>query len=196
MGSPEPDRDCPVLVNYKGALQLQRCDVRGVIFPNFGGTDAIKNRLPCVSFTIVCLEQAIGATLTCNSCSDCSTKLQAAAAGDTVELTTDISSTSGNACVDFSSNYGILFDGGGHVVARGAAGYHGIYSESAAGAGNTDRNVEVRERLAGAFFYEIEGGNINGNRIAGNEDADIRGNLFIGMSHAVAVFGDSGDDID
>ncbi len=119
-------------------------------------------------FTIACLDHAGGATLTCNSCSDCSTKVSTAAAGDTVVLTADIASASGASCVDFGNSHDILFDGGGHVVSRGAAGFYGIYSGTAAGTGNIIRNVEVRGFSRGIYIVSGSGNTISNCRVIDN----------------------------
>lgn len=89
---------------------------------------------------------------------DCSTKLQVADVGDTVELVTDIVADRGSACIDFGTSRDIVFDGGGHTISRGTTGYHGIYSGSTAGTGNTIRNVEVRGFSRGIL---IANGNTN-----------------------------------
>lgn len=111
---------------------------------------------------------AEGTEYTCSSCLDCSSKLQVAASGDSVSLTTDIQSDSGNACIDFGTSSGVLFDGQGHGLSRGTSGHYGIYLGSATCTGNSVEQVEVSGFSRGIYLVYASGNTIRNSLVRGN----------------------------
>lgn len=118
--------------------------------------------------TLFCNQFTQAATFTCNSCSDCSSKLQAATSGDSVTLTTDLQTDSGSSCINFGSVAGVIFDGGNHVISHGSSGNYGIYLGSSSNTGNTLENIEVRGFSRGIYIVYGSGNTIANSRIIGN----------------------------
>ncbi|MCK5020805.1 MAG: right-handed parallel beta-helix repeat-containing protein, partial [Candidatus Peribacteraceae bacterium] len=72
----------------------------------------------------------------CQDCSDCSTKIQAASPGDIVYLNTSITGQSGS-CIEFSDADGVIFDCNGLVINGDNSGFdYGIDTSS-----NSDNNT-------------------------------------------------------
>ncbi len=69
-----------------------------------------------LAFAIILLVPGMVYAVNCNSCSDCTNKINAASSGTTVFLTTNISSNSGTACIYFSSVNGVSFNCQGHGI--------------------------------------------------------------------------------
>ena len=89
-----------------------------------------------------------GATVyNCNSCSDCSQKIQNAIPGDIVILTVDITNQDGT-CIEFNGTDGIIFDGNGHLISGDSdlSGY-GIHLSR-----NSDNNIIKNCETSG--FYD------------------------------------------
>lgn len=108
----------------------------------------------------LCLESASAATLSCNSCSTCTSQLAAASSGDTVELTADLTESLAT-CITFSATSGVIFDCQDHTLTGPYSGgipiyFFGIKMLSANN--NTLRNCTVQN------FYE----NINVEGSSGN----------------------------
>ena len=55
-------------------------------------------------FVMISFYKAESATLYCNSCADCTSKVQSASAGDIIMLAVDLSAESERACIDFNGD--------------------------------------------------------------------------------------------
>jgi parallel beta-helix repeat protein len=96
--------------------------------------------------------KAHGDTIECNSCSDCSAKIQSASPGDVIVLTQDITAASGIACIDFNGKGAVTFDGAGHSITNLEGVNYGIFSGYSGGSGNTFTNCEVNNFTYGLYL--------------------------------------------
>lgn len=103
-------------------------------------------------------------TYSCNSCSDCTTKIDSAAGGDVVQLTTDVASADGN-CVTFAGKTGVSFDCQGNTLEGNLTDY-GIYLNT--GSGNTVKNCVVTSYSHGIHLYNSDGNTIRNNTANSN----------------------------
>lgn len=110
------------------------------------------------------------AEYTCDSCSDCSSKIYAASSGDVVKLTTDVFASSAN-CINISYVSGVTFDCQDHIVDCSGSCPFGIYLINADY--NTVRNCSVQN-----FYYGIFADFSNHSRI---ENIIASGNSIAGM---------------
>ena len=95
---------------------------------------------------------ANGDVLECNSCQDCTDKIQSASPGDIIKLTTDITAESGLSCINFNGRNGVTFDGNGNVITDGESVYYGIYLNSGTCRNNTIKNCMVNGFMSGLYL--------------------------------------------
>jgi hypothetical protein len=98
---------------------------------------------------------AQAATTQCNSCSDCTNKIAAAAAGDTVQLTATIPNyvgPSGSACISFNGKDNIIFDCLGNTINGDHRGVNEGIMLSEANGGSV--NVTIRN----CIIYDFQNG--------------------------------------
>ena len=89
---------------------------------------------------------------TCDSCLDCSSKIQSAVSGNIIILTTDINDHDGT-CIDFrGSTGGITFDGDDHFIS-GDNDYSGYGIRFYINSNNTIRNCEISYFSRGIYVY-------------------------------------------
>ena len=120
----------------------------------------IWNILVC-SFTIFCLSGIVNASsTTCNSCADCSSKLNGSY--DLVLLNTSLSN-SGGTCITFNAN-SIVFDCQKNMIS-GKSDY-GIYLNGRSN--NTIRNCIITDFYRGIYLDNSDFNNLINNRIANN----------------------------
>lgn len=127
--------------------------------------------LASILTTFLPLAQSFAATYTCDSCSDCSSKISGATSGDRVELLNDISLNSGSSCVNFGSATNITFDGGSHTVKKGSSGSYGIYRSAATPSGNRIENTHITGFSRGIYIVNGSGTTIDNCTLTENSNA-------------------------
>ena len=120
------------------------------------------------------IERTFAATINCDGCSDCSSKIQNASPGDIVILTTNINNHD-DTCIDFGGSVnGITFDGNDHLIS-GDDDFtgHGIrlYTNSN---NNTIKNCEISRFNSGIYVFStfnntFQNINAHSNRSSGIE---------------------------
>ena len=114
---------------------------------------SMKRYLTAIIIVLAALTCAAGAdTFDCDSCTDCSQKIQSANAGDVVRLTVDITDCDGS-CIEFNGTDGVTFDSGDHVIDGGGDfdGY-GIYLSSYSN-NNILKNCEITGFRGGIYLF-------------------------------------------
>jgi N-acetylneuraminic acid mutarotase len=94
-------------------------------------------------FVMISFCHAESATLFCNSCADCTSKVQSASAGDIIMLSADISAVSETHCIDFNNKSAVILDCDSHAITDPADAFSGIFSGYSGGNSNTIRNCTV-----------------------------------------------------
>ena len=129
------------------------------------------------------IQNASATEYTCNSCSDCSTKIQAASSGDTIRLTASISYYN-DSCILFGGKDNVVFDCGGNTIngskCYGECGYYGVYLDNSDDGSN---NNTIRNCVLTGFDIGI---NIvySSNNTVTNVTAKLnRDGLYIGESN-------------
>ena len=119
----------------------------------------------------------------CVSCSDCNAKISAAAAGDIVYLTVNVTSPSAD-CIELDTKTGITFDCKGNKITGGDAyEIYGIFLKN--GSGNTVRNCKVSSFTHGIYVYYSDSNTITLNTANSNANGD--GLLIMYSSHNTAA---------
>ena len=97
--------------------------------------------------------------LECDSCSDCTSKIQSASAGDMVTLISDIAITDGH-CIDFGGKDGITLDCQNHdIIFESRDEWHGIYLYGAND--NTIKNCNVMNSIESLSITDYNAGIYN-----------------------------------
>jgi len=99
---------------------------------------------------------ADSATIPCDSCEDCSSKIQSASPGDVILLSGDITADAGTSCIDFNGKGSIVLDGDGHTITNEGEVNYGIFSGFNGGQENTIKNCTVIGFTQG--LYLVYGG--------------------------------------
>lgn len=122
---------------------------------------------------ILMVSTAGAATIDCNNCTDCSTKIQNASYGDTVRLVADITNCSGH-CIDFNGTNGITFDGANHIIS-GDAEYEGtgIYLSRYSNH-NTIENFNLSRFREGLYLYQSSYNTVRNITSGGNYGEGIK----------------------
>jgi hypothetical protein len=94
-------------------------------------------------FVLISFLNAECATLYCNSCADCTSKVQSASAGDIIILSADLNAVSENSCIDFNNNSDVTLDCDSHSITDTGDAYRGIFSGYNGGNFNTIKNCTV-----------------------------------------------------
>jgi PGF-pre-PGF domain-containing protein len=136
------------------------CDEEYLVYTGFFGD--IYDYLPLADSPFI----------TCNSCSDCSTKIQSASSGDIIKLTQDISDYSGT-CINFGSSIkNITFDCQGNTIdGDGTESSHGITIERSSETSNlTIQNCiitgfELGMRISGSANNTLRNNNMSNNLV-------------------------------
>jgi len=115
---------------------------------------------------------ASAAVIDCDNCTDCNSKIQSAAMGDTIRLTANITDHTGT-CINFAGKDGVAFDGGGYTIdgARNAGSY-GIYVPAHSD-NNTIRNCTITDFEDGIYLYTASHNIIENITACHNRDAGI-----------------------
>lgn len=118
------------------------------------------------------IQMASAATVYCDNCTDCSSKIHNASMGDTVVLTADITDCEGT-CIDFAGKDGITFDGGGHTIdgTREIQSY-GIWLP-AYSCTNVIKNVTITDFWDGIYLFTSSYNNIQNVTSYNNRDTGI-----------------------
>ena len=109
-----------------------------------------------LTFVMITFFKAECATLYCNSCADCSSKIQAASADDIIMLSADISAVSELQCIDFNGKSDVTLDCDSHAITDTGDASRGIFSGYSGGDFNTIRNCTVIGFDKG--IYQVYGG--------------------------------------
>jgi len=108
----------------------------------------------------------------CDSCSNCTSKVAAAAYGETVCLTQDTEMTSGQECIYYDEDHGVNFDCQGNTLLRTLGGTtYGIYiNQSGYGSDNlTISNCNISGFSSGIYGVYAEGDTFTDLSISNNE---------------------------
>ena len=103
-------------------------------------------------------------TITCNSCSDCSNKLNGKY--DTVILTNDIINVKGS-CITFGAN-NVVFDGNGYKIDGDDKGEFESGITMSSKSGNTIKNCDITDFESGITLYGSSKNKIYNNKISSN----------------------------
>jgi parallel beta-helix repeat protein len=134
---------------------------------------------------------AYGANYNCDSCSDCSAKIQSAAYGDTVYLSGDAPGQD-LACVVFAGKSGVSFDCQGHNLTCNSSLPATIAVRFWSGGGNSVRNCNLVNYKYGIYVNRSSGNIFEDNiissdafcgiRIIFSDNNSVRDNTIIGLS--------------
>ena len=86
---------------------------------------------------------ANGDVLECNSCQDCTDKIQSASPGDIIMLTNDIAAESGLYCINFNGRGNITLDGNSYRITDAESVNYGIYLNTGTCCNNIIKNCRV-----------------------------------------------------
>jgi len=117
-------------------------------------------------------------SVTCNSCSDCTTKLQSGSYA-TVTLITNITDYAGT-CISFpTSGSGVVFDCAGHTIDGVGSIVDSVPGVAMNGTGNTIQNCTIRE-----FDYGIRLWNTTNNVVTNNTVTSNGAGIRLGFSNS------------
>ncbi len=127
---------------------------------------------------------------TCNSCTDCTTKLDAASNCDIVKLQTDIIDFSGGTCIDDPNNKNKIFDCQGHIIdGKSTNNTYGIYLEQPNQMRDfTIRNCKIKDFHIGIYLNDGNYSNVAGPyTLDGNEVTSCKIGIFLDRADNIYV---------